>query len=188
LAESKRKEAAMRVLRITAILLVGLLLGLLGIQSGFAESGSKVPEIVYPPMALMINGQRISPGDSLAIVIGNLGFPDQMRAMRGKDKTQDYIHLMYFSYELSIDISSENNLVKGILLEDEKLKVPNLPFRIGEPYQKATKLWGKADKESPGFICYWKRGVYLGVGDDGGITYIFLTEPGKDKEEDTQKK
>jgi hypothetical protein len=161
------------------------------IISGFLFSTAAVanpttsgpPGVVYEPMGLMINGQRIVPGDSLTLVFGILGFPDQMRAMRGKDKSQDYIHLMYFSYGLSIDISSDTNVVKGLLLEDQKLKVPNLPFRIGEPYQKAVKIWGKADKESPGFICYWKRGVYLGVGDDGGITYIFLTEPGKEKEE-----
>ena len=176
------------MLRKTAILLIGFWLSLLALQPGWAESGSKVPEVVYPPMALMINGQRIAPGDSLTIVFGILGFPDQMRAMRGKDKAQDYIHLMYFSYDLSFDITSDTNLVQGIMLQDQKLKVPNMPFKIGEPYQKAIKLWGKADKESPGFICYWKRGVYLGVGDDGGINTILLTQPGKDKEEDAQKK
>jgi hypothetical protein len=178
----------MRYLGLAIIIIVVLMVFFAGEVAVNANPLPRPPaNIVYEPLSVMINGQRISPGDSLLVVIGIAGFPDQMRAMRGKkDKTQDYIHLNYLSLGLSVDISSDTNIVQGIIIEDQRLKIPNFPFKIGDPYQKPYHLWGKGDNETPGYLTYWDRGVYLVIGDEGKIITIFLTQPGKE-EEDTKK-
>ncbi|MCL5036483.1 MAG: hypothetical protein M1269_05110 [Chloroflexi bacterium] len=133
----------------------------------------------YAASGVLINQQMISPGESLLTLIGVAGFPDHIRAMRGKENENDYILMNYYTYGVSFDITSDTNVIKGILIEENNIEIQGVPFKIGEPYKKAVDEWGKPDKEYPGVIVFWKRGIYFGVEEKGKISHIFITSPGK---------
>jgi len=173
----------MRTLRhpgIAVILLLILALSALPADLVWAQSPTQ------PIVGVKVNGQLISPGLDYADVMAIMGPPDQIRAMRGKENAGDYVNFHYGSYGLSIDISNEKNDIQGILVEDNRNALQGVPFKLGDNYQTAYQVWGKPDQTygpdgsaAPQWVCYWHRGVYLQVGDQGRITIIFLVMPGK---------
>jgi len=142
-------------------------------------------EKTYPQAGVKVDSAAIKCGDKLTTIWGIMGPPDKLWAMRGRTgKKKDHIKLDYYTYGLSLDISNSSNQVQGILIEENNdgLQLLNCPFLIGQDKNSVIKVWGKPEKEIQNTLAYWARGVYLGI-KSGKITHIFITYPGKTKEE-----
>lgn len=137
-----------------------------------------------PEIGIIINNAFIHPGQSVQEVWGIAGFPDRIRAVRGKALKRDYVKCDYYTHEVTIDINSDTNTVQSILIEKNGVRLFGVPFKVGDPYEYAVKAWGQPEKKEPGYANYFKKGVVVGVGDTGIITLIHLSEPGKIEEEE----
>jgi len=135
----------------------------------------------YSQMGVIVNGQIITPGQDLLTVAGIAGFPDRIRAVRAKDEKMDYVMLSYFTYGVTIDIQNDSNTVQGILVQENSVKLVGIPFKLGESAQQVNKIWGKPDAEYPGYLCYWKRGLYIGVDGSGRISHLMIVAPGSEE-------
>lgn len=135
-----------------------------------------------PKVSVMINGQAIAPGEVFQTLIGAAGPPDWVHAVRGKEAANDYVLFSYDSIGLSVHIktvNNTNNVVGAIVVRQPQVGIENVPFKVGEDYHKVMTLWGQPDQQETGYMAYWKRGVYVGVGDDGRINSITVAPPGK---------
>lgn len=140
------------------------------------------PEEVFPRAGVVINGITIMPGEVIQMLFGAAGAPDFVRAVRGKEAGDDYVMFAYDSYGLSVHVSNhknQNNLVGVIVVKTQACKLENVPFSVGDDYKSVMEMWGQPDRQEPGFMAYWKRGIYVAVGDDGKISSITVAEPGK---------
>ncbi|MFP4498122.1 MAG: hypothetical protein ACLFQV_07915 [Vulcanimicrobiota bacterium] len=173
------------------ILLAVVLLFSVGSQV-FAQEGKagkpeiKIDETEYPPVVVKISNSIIKIGDSVEMVWGIMGPPDHIWAMRGKDnRDQDYVKMVYYSYGLNIDVTNLKNTVQGIMVEENNqvYKLVNLPFKLGQTRQDVINEWGEPEKTIQNTLAYWKRGVYITTDDEGLITHIFISSPGKFEDE-----
>ena len=146
----------------------------------------KVDSEKYSPAGVIVGKAFLKSGDKLPVLWGIMGPPDKIWAMRGKDDVNnDYVKLDYYSYGLSFDVNSNNNMIQGILIEENNriFKMKEVPFRIGQDYKDVIKSWGEPENTAPGILAYWRRGVYVGVDDSGKIAHFFITYPGKFEDE-----
>lgn len=128
-----------------------------------------------------VNGSVIHPGETMQVLLGIAGPPDHVRPVRGQDQANDYVCFSYTSYGLSVHVRSVNNrdnIVDSIVVMQNNVKLVNVPFNVGHDYRAIIRLWGQPDQQEPGFMAYWKRGVYVAVGENGVVTGISLAEPG----------
>jgi len=166
-----------------------LILALLAIQLVFSAPAAAQyrqnhppQQETYAPAGVVINGMTIKPGEVLQMLFGAAGPPDWVQAVRGKESANDYVLFAYDSYGLSVHVNNQNNqnnVVGTIVVKSGSLQLENVPFKIGDDYKGVMSMWGQPDRQEPGFMAYWKRGIYVGVGDDGKITTITLAPPGK---------
>ncbi|GMU54472.1 MAG: hypothetical protein AMXMBFR33_36180 [Candidatus Xenobia bacterium] len=131
---------------------------------------------------VVVNGSTLHPGAPMPLVIGVMGPPDFVRAMRGQRQEDDYVMFTYPNHGVSFDINSSTNKVQGILVEGSSARLEGVPFRIGDNQLSVTSSWGRPERTEVGMLVYWRRGVYLGLDDSGRILRVFLTEPGQFQE------
>jgi hypothetical protein len=159
-----------------------MLLALSVLPAAAAPVRRPAPEPPVQKAAILINGMAITPGEVLQMLMGAAGPPDYVQAIRGKDVKDDYVMFAYDSYGISVhvkNINNTNNIVGAIVVRQNGISIENVPFKIGDDYKSVMNLWGQPDRQEPGFMAYWKRGVYVGVADNGLISNITLAEPGK---------
>lgn len=148
----------------------------------YPNAGPPQPALAPPVMktGVVIGGLTITPGEVMQELIGAIGPPDQVQAVRGRAQADDFVMFTYDRYGISVHIHNgdQTNLVGAIVVKESKVKLHNVPFKVGDDYKSVMSLWGQPDQQEPGFLAYWKRGVYVGVGDDGRIVNITLAEPG----------
>ena len=166
-----------------AALLIVLLLAIEPACAQFpAKPRRQAPEKPVEKASVMINGQAISPGHVFQELLGAAGPPDHVQAVRSKEVANDYVLFAYDSLGVTAHITvvnNTNNVVSAIVVKDARVKIDNVPFKVGDDYRGIAEIWGQPDRQEPGFVAYWKRGVYVGVGEDGRITNITIAEPGK---------
>lgn len=147
------------------------------------QSKPKPPEI--QKSGISVNRTTISPGVDLQTLFGVVGPPDHVDAVRGKDPADDYVRFTYTSYGFSAHVKTVNNqdnVVESLVILHNTVTLVNVPFKVGDDYRAVMEAWGQPDQQEPGFLAYWKRGVYMAVDDKGIITGITLAEPGKVEE------
>lgn len=151
-------------------------------QSIIRQKPRPAPQPVAPAekIGVTLEGQFIAPGDLVMTLFSAIGMPDKIKAMRGKEKDQDYVMLSYYTYGIIIDIHNEKNTIQGILVQDNKIMVSGVPFQVGDNAANVKQLWGKPEAEYTEEICYWKKGVYVGIDGTGKISHLFLVEPNSD--------
>lgn len=180
------------------VLLVSLALGAL---PGLGQAPPQRPKPAPSPSpsptvsaeerpAVSLNGGLLLPGDVLQSLFGIAGPPDFVQAVRGKDVANDFVKFAYHTHGLSVHVKtdkSQANILDAIVVMNVATRLVNVPFKIGDEYKAAMTAWGQPDRQEPGFMAYWKRGVYVGVSEDGHIIHITLTVPGQfDEDEPTQ--
>ncbi len=127
---------------------------------------------------ILIGDSAISPGDKKEYIFAFLGVPDGIYAMRGKgSKKNDYVKLYYQEYDLSFDLSNEDNVIKAIILKGD-LRLQSIPFKIGDSYDDVKNKWGEPDKKEAGYANYVKKGVMFKISDTGIIELIAIFPPG----------
>lgn len=147
------------------------------------QTRPKPPEI--QKSGISVNNTTINPGVDLQTLFGVVGPPDHVDAVRGKEPANDYVRFTYTTYGFSAHVKTVNNqdnIVESLVILHNTVKLVNVPFRVGDDYREVMQAWGQPDQQEPGFLAYWKRGVYMAVDDKGIITGITLAEPGKVEE------
>lgn len=142
-------------------------------------SGSPAPATGYSPAGVRLGDYVLRPGEALAVVMGVLGPPDHLRPMRSKEEKDDYVMLNYYTKGISLDIDGRSNCVQGILVESRQVKLEGVPFALGDSQQAVLTRWGQPEKTAAGVLAYWRRGVYVGVDDQGRLINFYLAPPGK---------
>lgn len=146
-----------------------------------AHPPPQAPPTAYPKTGVKVNNNVITPGEDMQFLLGIAGPPDHVAPVRGKEQTNDYVRFSYTTYGFSIRIKSvnnENNIVDSIVILQNNVQMVNVPFKVGDDYKAIMKIWGQPDQQEPGFMAYWKRGVYISVTTAGQVTGITLAEPG----------
>ncbi len=129
---------------------------------------------------VIVGETLLQPGQKAVFAFSNLGFPEQMWAMRGKtDKKTDYIKFDYVDHGITLDITNDDNVLKAILIRKSGLKMKGIPFDVGGSYDSVKKAWGEADKKEAGYANYFKKGVMIKVSDSGVIEIVAIYKPGK---------
>ena len=131
---------------------------------------------------ISVNRTTLMPGVDLQTMLGIVGPPDHVDAVRGKEPANDYVRFTYSSYGFSAHVKTVNNqdnIVESMVILQNNVKLVGVPFKVGDDYHAVMQAWGQPDQQEPGFMAYWKRGVYMAVDDKGTITGITLAEPGK---------
>lgn len=165
------------------ILLLALgLWALSPVAFGAPSSPKPAASPTFAAAGISVGQHVIRPGEALPVVFGVAGPPDQVRAMRSKKETDDYVMFSYYSQGFSVDINSKDNRIQGILVENRQVKLDGVPFAVGDPKAAAEKAFGQPDRTEKGVMAWWRRGVYVGVDEGGRIVNIFLAPPGKIEE------
>lgn len=138
----------------------------------------------FEPSGIAVGQDIIRPGEALSVLFGMAGPPDHVRALRGKKEKDDYVMFSYYSQGFSIDINSADNRIQGILVESREVRLHGIPFHVGDDRDAALKAWGEPDRTDKGVMAYWRRGVYVGVGEGGRIVNLFIAPPGRVEETD----
>ena len=133
----------------------------------------------YPVVNVTINKTAIHPGDPVAQVLSVVGPPDEFKAQRGKEPSQDYIDFRYINSGMNFHIANSNNTVQGILVTQPDTKLQGVPVKVGDTIGKLKQLWGDPDNAEKSVYAYWYRGVYASTDAQGRIVNFFLVVPGK---------
>lgn len=142
----------------------------------------------FQKSGISVNRTTINPGVDLQTLFGVVGPPDHVDAVRGKEPANDYVRFTYTTYGFSAHVKTVNNqdnIVESLVILHNTVTLVNVPFKVGGDYREVMQAWGQPDQQEPGFLAYWKRGVYMAVDDKGIITAITLAEPGKVEEPST---
>jgi hypothetical protein len=146
-----------------------------------AQPGATRQQQQFQKSGITVNRTQIFPGQDLATLFGVVGPPDHVDAVRGKEATDDYVRFTYRTYGFNAHVKSVNNrdnVVESIVILQNNVQLVNVPFKVGDDYRSVMQLWGQPDQQEPGFMAYWKRGVYVAVADNGQVAGITLAEPG----------
>ena len=128
-------------------------------------------------IGIEIGKNFFKPGDSMFYIVSQLSMPDIIRAVRSKDVTRDFIVFYYKSEDIRFDITNEDNIVMGIKVVNNDVKIKGLNFRIGDSIDKVLMDWGKPDYTEGSEYCYIKRGIYIKSSMDQKIEHIYITKP-----------
>lgn len=142
----------------------------------FVLSLSTLP-IFAKEIGIIINDKFIKPGDSVFYLVSQTGFPDGIKAVRGKNEEFDFIVFIYKSKELRIDINNNTNLLQGIMVQNNDVKIEGMSFKIGDDFKEVIAVWGKPDVNFDADICYWEKGIYFKTDQSGRIIQIYIAEP-----------
>lgn len=143
------------------------------------------PSTTIQKSGISVNRTTLQPGIDLPTLLGIVGPPDHVDAVRGKEPENDYVRFTYNTYGFCAHVKTVNNqdnIIESMVILQSSVKLVNVPFKVGDSYQAVMQAWGQPDQQEPGFLAYWKRGVYMAVDDKGTITGITLAEPGKVEE------
>lgn len=163
------REVLMRSVKILVIIITALIV----IQA--AQSAED-----FEPAGIILGDSVIAPGQKAVFVYGNLGFPENIYAIRSKkDQKDDYVKFNYEDHGLIITITNEENIIKAIYVLKRDTKLKGIPFKVGDSYDMVKKAWGEPDKKEQNYANYFHRGVLVRVSDDAKIDLIAIYKPGK---------
>jgi hypothetical protein len=129
---------------------------------------------------VVLGDMLLKPGEKAVIAFSNLGFPEQMWAMRGRgEKSTDYIKFDYVDHGITLDITNDDNILRAIIVRKKGLKLKGVPFDVGQSWNKVKEMWGEPDKKEAGYANFFKKGVMVKVTDTGIIELIVIYKPGK---------
>lgn len=131
-------------------------------------------------IGIILRKQLIKPGTPLVLVVSQIGFPDWVKAVRGRSQNYDFIAFIYKEYALRLDIDNETNNLTAILLEDNLVKLNGIPFKIGDEIEKVIASWGEPELREKNVLCYYKKGVYIDLDYNKKIAKIYISTPGEE--------
>lgn len=172
---------ALRPLALCCVFVL-LCVGSAGAQFPAAKPRPPATTKQFQKTGIAVNRTAIYPGQDLPTLFGVVGPPDHVDPVRGKEPTDDYVRFTYTSYGFSLHVKSlanRDNVVESIVILQNNVQLVNVPFKVGDDYRAVMQVWGTPDQQEPGFMAYWKRGVYVAVGEGGLVTGITLAAPGK---------
>lgn len=157
-------------------------------NEGKAASVNAKTDQVYLPCGVTMGQQALRPGESLPVVFGVIGPPDQVQPMRSKSKKaeDDYVLFTYYD-RFSLHINKQN-AVQSIQVFDRNMPLDGVPFKVGDVKATVLAKWGEPDRAVDKIDMYWYRGVYVMYDANEKIESLFFTAPGKSQKSEGGKK